>query len=339
MPLIALSSPVEGSPHCLKGFAEKGYRAAALFASRTLELVTIVALPLPSGASAPYFCRMADAVVLTDRGVVDVAGADAVSFLQGLVTNDVTRVGSKRAVYAALLTPQGKIIHDFIIAAAADGFLIDCAKAHATDLATRLKRYRLRAKVAIQDRSAEFAVVSLPEAPADDTVVAFADPRLAALDARALVPVAALDTWVRAHGLTLRDRSAYDERRIALGVPDSADIPPESYFPLDCNFEELHGVDFDKGCYVGQELTARMKHRATARRRILPVAANALLPALGTPVTLNGAEIGELRAAHGTRGLALVRLDRLGDAEEAKAGDVVIRISKPSYPLILPTGT
>jgi folate-binding protein YgfZ len=189
------------------------------------------------------------------------------------------------------------------------------------------------------DRTAEFAVVSLSTPPADGTAVAFVDPRLAALGARAIVPAAALDTWVKAHGLSLRDEKTYQEHRIALGVPDSADIPPESYFPLDVNFEELHGVDFDKGCYVGQELTARMKHRATARRRVLLVTANTLLPVSGTAVTLNGAEIGEIRASHGKHGLALVRLDRLGDAQEAKAGDVTIRISKPSYPLILPTGT
>jgi folate-binding protein YgfZ len=302
-------------------------------------LVTIAARPLPSGSSAPYFCRMADAVVLTDRGIVEVAGAEATSFLQGLVTNDVTRAVPGRAVYAALLTPQGKIIYDFLIAASADGFLIDCAKAHAADLAARLKKYRLRAKVTIQDRSAEFAVVALPEVPPDATVVAFVDPRLAAIGARAIVPVAALESWVRAHALNLRDKGVYDERRITLGVPDAADIPPETYFPLDCNFEELNGVDFDKGCYVGQELTARMKHRATARRRILPVAANTLLPVSGTPVTLNGVEIGELRAVHGSHGLALVRLDRLGEAEEATAGGATIHISKPSYPLILATGT
>jgi folate-binding protein YgfZ len=282
---------------------------------------------------------MADAVVLTDRGIVEVAGADAETFLQGLVTNDVARAGSQGAVYAALLTPQGKIIYDFIIAAAADGFLIDCAKAHAADLAARLKKYRLRAKVTVMDRTAEFAVVSLAALPADGTAVAFVDPRLAALGARAIVPAVALDTWVKAHGLSLRDEKTYQEHRIALGVPDSADIPPESYFPLDVNFEELHGVDFDKGCYVGQELTARMKHRATARRRILPVTANTLLPVSGTPVTLNGTEIGEVRAANGNHGLALVRLDRLGDAEEVQAGGVALRISKPSYPLILPTGT
>lgn len=280
---------------------------------------------------------MADAVVLTDRGVVEVAGADASTFLQGLVTNDVTRAVPGRAVYAALLTPQGKIIYDFLIAAADGAFLLDCAKQHAPDLTARLKKYRLRAKVTVTDRSAAFAVVSLPQVPADAAIVSFVDPRLSNLGARAIVPAAVIDAWLKTHNLVQREQSTYDERRLALGVPDATDIPPESYFPLDVNFEELHGVDFDKGCYVGQELTARMKHRATARRRVLRVTAETLLPASGTPVTLNGAEIGELRAAHGSHGLALIRLDRLGDAEEAKAGDVTIRISKPSYPLILPT--
>jgi hypothetical protein len=256
---------------------------------------------------------------LKDRAVVEVLGADAATFLQGLVTNDVTRAVEGRAVYAALLTPQGKIICDFLIVASEGGFRLDCAKAHAADLATRLKRYKLRAKVAIAERP-DLAVVASPE----PSTGAFADPRLAALGFRTITasPPAG-------------DEAAYHAHRVALGVPDSTDLPPETLFPLDCNFEELHGVDFAKGCYVGQELTARMKHRATARRRFLPVEASEPLPPAGTPLTLGPSEIGELRGGIGARGLAIVRLDRLDDAKEATAAGVTVRIGRPAYPLIL----
>jgi hypothetical protein len=247
--------------------------------------------------------------VLPDRAVIEVAGTDAATFLQGLITNDVTKATNGRAIYAALLTPQGKIIHDFIVAPASDGFLLDCARAHATGLAARLKKYKLRAKVTITERP-DLAVIATPNAAPDS----IADPRLAAFGHRAYQATTAPD-----------NSAAYHAHRIALGVPDSSDIEPETHFPLDCNFEELHGVDFDKGCYVGQELTARMKHRATARRRILRVSAPALPPP-GTPITLGQTEIGDMMGSVGTSGLAIIRLDRLGDATEATAAGVTIRI-------------
>jgi hypothetical protein len=256
--------------------------------------------------------------VLPDRAVIEVAGPDAASFLQGLITNDIAKAANGRAIYAALLTPQGKIIHDFIVAPASDGFLLDCARTHAADLGQRLKKYKLRAKVTITERP-DLAVTATPNAIAGS----IADPRLAALGHRTYQATTAPDNSV-----------AYHAHRIALGVPDSSDLAPETHFPLDCNFEELHGVDFDKGCYVGQELTARMKHRATARRRILRVEAPSPLPPPGTPLTLGTTEIGEMLGSLGTHGLAIVRLDRLGDATEATAGALDVRISRPTYPLI-----
>lgn len=261
--------------------------------------------------------------VLPDRAVVEVSGPDAASFLQGLITNDIAKATGGNAIYAALLTPQGKIIYHFLVAPVESGFLLDCAKTHTADLAARLKKYKLRAKVTITERP-DLTVIASPQR----IVGGFPDPRLPALGFRAY------QTSATAAG----NAAGYHTHRIALGVPDSSDIPPETLFPLDCNFEELHGVDFAKGCYVGQELTARMKHRATARRRILPVAADAPLPPPGTPIKLGATEIGELCGAIGTRGLALVRLDRLGNAEEADVGDITVRIGRPAYPLILPTG-
>lgn len=274
------------------------------------------------------------AIVLVDRGIVEVAGPDAASFLQGLITNDIAKVGPQQAIYAALLTPQGKVIYDFLVFAAPTGFFLDCVRAFASDLADRLKKYKLRAKIAVADRSGDFVVVAL--APSGPELPAVADPRLTALGRRAIMAAAGAETQLQALGYVLKPESDYQAQRLALGVPDAAcDIPPETLFPLDCNFEELNGVDFNKGCYVGQELTARMKHRATARKRLLPVSAATTLPPAGTTLKLEGAEIGELRGAIGTIGMALVRLDRLGNATDASGEGVNIKIGRPSYPLIL----
>ncbi|MFM9862471.1 MAG: YgfZ/GcvT domain-containing protein [Micropepsaceae bacterium] len=257
--------------------------------------------------------------VLPDRAVVEITGPDAATFLQGLITNDVTKAANGRAIYAALLTPQGKIIYDFLVAPVDGGFLLDCAKLYAADLAARLKKYKLRAKVTIAER-ADLSVVASSQPVADG----IADTRLTALGFRAYQSSATASD----------NAAAYHAHRIAQGVPDSSDIPPEALFPLDCNFEELHGVDFDKGCYVGQELTARMKHRASARRRILPVSAPNLPPPR-TPLTLGTTDIGEMMGSLDGRGLAIIRLDRLGDSTEATAAGTPVQIGRPSYPLIL----
>jgi folate-binding protein YgfZ len=294
---------------------------------------------LPTSVATPYLSGMSDAyaVILRERGIVEVAGADAASFLQGLITNDIAKVDAQHGIYAALLTPQGKVIYDFLIHAAPDGFYLDCVRTHAADLAGRLKKYKLRAKVTIADRSAELAAVALAaDASLPESIE---DPRVPALGRRAILPAADVERRLRALGYDLRPESEYQAHRLALGVPDAAaDIPPETLFPLDCNFEELNGVDFAKGCYVGQELTARMKHRATARRRLLPVSAAEALPPTGTPLKIGSIEIGELRGAIGNKGMALVRLDRLGNVREASADGQTIVIGRPSYPLILPAG-
>jgi tRNA-modifying protein YgfZ len=191
------------------------------------------------------------AIVLMDRGIVEVSGPGAASFLQGLITNDIAKVSAQEGIYAALLTPQGKVIYDFLVFAAPNGFFLDCIRAHATDLVDRLRKYKLRAKVTIADRSGELVAVSLSEqgkslAPA---LACTADPRLADLGFRAILPISDLETNLQAAGYAARPERDYRTQRLTLGVPDAAaDIPPETLFPLDCNFEELNGVDFDKGC-------------------------------------------------------------------------------------------
>jgi hypothetical protein len=256
------------------------------------------------------------AAMLEDRGVVSVSGADATGFLQGLLTNDVERLAPGEARYAALLTPQGKILFDMIVVRAAGGeqpsYLIDCAAAQAADLARRLGFYKLRAKVAIADVSADRAVAaSWGAEPASVEGLLYADPRDPRLGSRAIMarPIAA--------AVGLEHANEYEALRIAVGAPKGGlDFAYADAFPHDANFDLLHGVDFDKGCYVGQEVVSRMKHRATARKRVARVKLAGPAPAPGTPVMDRELAVGALGSSSGREALALLRLDR---AEEAIA--------------------
>ena len=262
---------------------------------------------------------MAYASILDDRAVLALGGTDARDFLQGLVTNDLSACTEKCALYAALLTPQGKILFEFfIIPDGENRFLIDCAGVRAADLSKRLSMYKLRAKVGIAPQP-QLAVGAAwekdgatPQMPAG--AVSVADPRLPSLGLRVIAP---RDVLARAFGGF--SQGDYTEHRLSLGVPDSADLPPDSVFALDAGLEELNGVSFKKGCYVGQEVTARMKHRATARRRFVLVESAGALPAAGTPVESDGREIGTLASGGTNRALALIRLDHLAEAEAAQA--------------------
>lgn len=279
---------------------------------------------------------------LEDRGVVRLDGADAATFLQGLVTSDVAALGRDEAAYAALLTPQGKILFDFLATRTDTGFLIDVAAASAAALAKRLGFYRLRAKVAITDESAAFAVIAAWGEDADPATfaaagaTAFRDPRLAALGVRAIVPRDRLAEDLVLPGVTPAGRDAYEAHRLALGVPDGdRDFAFGDAFPHDADMDALNGVDFRKGCYVGQEVVSRMQHRGTARRRIVMVAAGVPLPPPGTEITAAGRPVGTLGSSAGGRGLALVRLDRAKAALDAGtpilAGDVPVALSIPAW--------
>jgi len=256
------------------------------------------------------------AAMLEDRGVVSVSGEDATGFLQGLLTSDVERLGPGEARYGALLTPQGKILFD-MIAGRAHGeepsYLIDCAATQAADLAKRLGFYKLRAKVAIVDQSAGRAVAAFwgEMPPRIDDGLLFADPRDPRLGWRAILPrpVAA--------AVGLEHVNEYEGLRIAVGAPKGGlDFAYADAFPHDANLDLLHGVDFDKGCYVGQEVVSRMKHRGTARKRVARVKLAGPAPAPGTPVLDRELAVGALGSSSGREALALLRLDR---AEEAKA--------------------
>lgn len=265
---------------------------------------------------------MASPTLLSDRGVVEVAGVDAAKFLHGILTNDVKSLEAGEARFAALLTPQGKIIVDFMIfAKAADEglvFLLDCPAALTETLLDRLKFYKLRAAVTITDRSAELASLAFPEAteqPALDAIVLAQDPRAPTLGWRGLA------TREIAASVASAPRESYDARRIAAAVPDGGvDFQYGDAFPHEANMDRLAGVDFKKGCFLGQEVVSRMKHRGPVRKRVTTFHAQGPAPAPGTPVKAGEVEIGVTGSAVGSEGLALIRLDRLADA---KAGGAI----------------
>jgi folate-binding protein YgfZ len=269
--------------------------------------------------------------LLEDRSVIAVRGTDARSFLQGLISNDMEECAPSKGIYAALLTPQGKILFEFFVVEHEDRFLIDCAAARAGDLVKRLAFYRLRAKVDITPAQ-ELKVAAVwngaPQTMA--AIAAFADPRLPTLGVRLIGPLPLVQ-----NALADMRNGDYRAHLLDLGVPDSADVPPDTVFALDAGFEELGAIDFRKGCYVGQEVTARMKHRASARRRFLIAQVDGDLPPPGTKLEASGREVGLLATGLNGRALALVRLDRVDEATSG-GGDISamgqkVRLQRPSW--------
>ena len=264
-----------------------------------------------------------------DRGVAAVAGDDRVPFLQGLITNDVFGVGADRVAYAALLTPQGRYLHDFFVAAIGDSVYLDTEAARRDDLLRRLALYRLRAKVTLSDASSLLATailfgdrvleqLNLPAEPGRamrwENGIVFVDPRLVDLGARAILPRTSAVATLARHQFSPASPHDYDRLRLSLGIPDgSRDLPVEKAILLENGFDELHGIDWQKGCYIGQELTARTKYRGLVRKRLLPVVIDGPLPPPGTPITLGDKEAGEMRSGIDGMGLALLRLECLDD--------------------------
>jgi folate-binding protein YgfZ len=268
--------------------------------------------------------RLQGFVALDDRGVLAIGGDDARDFLQGLVSNDVTRLTPGHALYAALLTPQGKYLFDFMLVQHDQEIWLDTPRPRLAELLQRLTMYRLRAKVTLADRSDEIAVLALPAEATGLPAIAGAaeawqggvlaiDPRLAALGARAWLPRNRVEAAVGELSLPAEPPTAYEHLRLELGVPGEDDLVVQKSLLLESGFEELGGVAFDKGCFVGQELTARTKHRALVRKRLLPVRVEGALPAPGTPLMLGEREAGEMRGGADGLGMALLRLELIGD--------------------------
>jgi folate-binding protein YgfZ len=281
------------------------------------------------------------AALLPDRGVVKVAGDDARKFLNGLITSDLGRVAPGRAVFAALLTPQGKIIADFLLVEAdpADGggFFLDCPRALAPTLVQRLNFYKLRAKVIVEDLSEVLGVLAIWDgAGTTDYGLCVADPRLPDLGAHCMLPPHLARDAAADLGAEFVDAAAYEAHRIALGVPRGGlDFIYGDAFPHETDMDQFGGVDFDKGCFVGQEVVSRMEHRGTARNRIVPVSYEGFAPEAGTPMSAGDKQVGTFGSSAGGHGVAMLRLDRVADALAAgqplSAGGIAVQLVKPGW--------
>jgi folate-binding protein YgfZ len=284
---------------------------------------------------------LAKMALLPDRGVVRVAGPDAEKFLNGSITADLRLLAKQPAVHSALLTTQGKMMFEFFAVKAPDGaFLLETARHLAGDLVKRFRMFVLRAKVEVEDVSGAWEVAAYwgGTPPAGDKRIVYADPRLPELGARLLCPNPpgfAADPGDAEGEAEWVTTDAYHAHRVALGVPEAGkDFPIGDTYPHEADFDQLNGVSFAKGCFVGQETVARMKHKGIVRKRVVPVEASAPLKS-GATIMVGGAEIGTVGSVVGTRGLALVRLDRAAEArakgQAILADGVSIALRKPDW--------
>jgi folate-binding protein YgfZ len=284
--------------------------------------------------------------LLDDRGVLAVSGADRRSFLQGLVSNDVEKVGPGQARFAALLTAQGKYLHDFMMIEFDEALWLEAEAGRLGDLRRRLSVYRLRARAELDEQpeltvavvfgAGALAAMGLSEEPGAarpfGSGIAFVDPRLAALGARCILPSIDIRPALTGIGLAESGFPAYDRLRIELGIPDGGrDLVPEKSILLEAGFDELNGVDWQKGCYIGQELTARTKYRGLIKKRLMPVEIDGPAPAPGAIVTADGREVGEMRSSRDGLGLALLRIEPVIEGKQLKAGDTALVASKPGW--------
>jgi folate-binding protein YgfZ len=291
---------------------------------------------------------MADAsfALLDDRGILAVSGPDRRPFLQGLVSNDVDKVSPTASRYAALLTAQGKYLHDFMMVEASESIWLDAEAARLGDLKRRLSMYRLRARVSLDERSdlavaaifgaGEAAILGLPSEPGAarpfGTGVVFIDPRLASLGARAILPRENARAALADAGIAETTFDIYDRLRLSLGIPDgSRDLVLEKSILLESGFDELNGVDWQKGCYIGQELTARTRYRGLVKKRLTPVRIEGPAPPPGAAVTADGREIGEMRSSRGGLGLALLRIEPVREGKVLVAGESILVPVTPAW--------
>jgi folate-binding protein YgfZ len=281
------------------------------------------------------------AALLPDRGIVKVSGDDARRFLHGLVTANIETIAPSTARFGALLTPQGKIIVDFIIVEAepgdGGGFFLDCPRPLVETLVGKLTFYKLRAKVTVEDLSERLAVMAVWEGDArTDYGLCYSDPRLPALGTRIMLPAHVAETAAAELGAELVDASAYEAHRIALAVPRGGlDFIYGDAFPHESNMDQLAGVDFAKGCFIGQEVVSRMQHRGSARTRVMAVRFDGFAPEAGLPVTAGEKTVGTMGSSAAGCGLAILRLDRAAEAMAQGlpllAGGVTLRVTKPDW--------
>lgn len=256
-----------------------------------------------------------------DRAVISLSGPERKSLLQGIITNDVNRLNDNHAVYAALLSPQGKFLHDFFLFEKDEIIYLDCEKENMADLFRRLLMYRLRSAVEIIDRSADYKVIT-STGPITDQPLSFKDPRHDQIGYRAIIQNA-----------DITGDKSYHKRRITLGIPQGThDFIVDKSTIGEGHFEQLDGVDFEKGCYVGQEVTARMKYRGTIKKAIFPVTLSGPAPQFGTAITdQNDKKVGDIRSSCGDKALALFRLKDMTFGEDYNCGEIKITPYKPDW--------
>jgi folate-binding protein YgfZ len=281
------------------------------------------------------------AALLPDRGVVKVAGDDARTFLHDLLTANILTLAPGAARFGALLSPQGKIFTDFIIVEAppqaGGGFFLDVPTDLAKPLVDKLNLYKLRSRVIIENLSEVLGVVAAWDGTGMTALgLAYADPRLGALGLRAMLPPHRTADAAADLGAIIVDASEYEAHRIALAIPHGgADFKYGDAFPHEADMDQLGGVDFAKGCYVGQEVVSRMEHRGIARTRVLPVRYRGATPQPGEPITAGQRQIGTMGSASAGHGLALLRIDRMAEAlregEPLIAAGVAIEPLKPDW--------
>jgi tRNA-modifying protein YgfZ len=279
--------------------------------------------------------------LLPARGVIKVVGDEARNFLHGLVSADVLGLKPGAARFCALLTPQGKIVADFFVAEAppveGGGFFLDVPRTLATGLVAKLNLYKLRSRLIIEDLSEILGVLAVWDGEAKTAYgLAYADPRLPALGLRVMMAPHLAATAAADLSADLVEAGEYEAHRIALGVPSGGvDFRYGDAFPHEADMDQLHGVDFAKGCYVGQEVVSRMEHRGSARTRAVPVCYDGAAPAAGSMVTAGERQLGTMGSATAGHGLALLRLDRVAEAlssdQPLLAGGVPIRLVKPDW--------
>ncbi len=284
---------------------------------------------------------------LENRSLLQLSGKDVRSFLQNLISNDLNLLSETQTLYSALLTPQGKFLHDFILIQSGDHIFLDCLKTRCSDLIRRLTMYKLRADVSIEDVTDQYQILAVfgkgsqeqfpltlseGNVASGDNHLIYSDPRLAELGHRIIAKTNSL--WREKYpALKDAENAAYIQHRLSLGVPEGGlDIEPEKNFLLEVNFEELHGVSFSKGCYVGQELTARTKHRAKIKKRLMQFHYEGDLN-IGDPISFDGQEIATVTSFEKPYGLALTRLKDWknianGEVHFTPAG---LKLSKPAY--------
>ncbi len=291
---------------------------------------------------------------LPGRTLVTVTGEDAHEFLQGLISNDISFATAERAIYASLLTAQGKFLHDFFVVKmeidSDSKFVFEVESDRADDFVRRLTMYKMRANVDISKLESDAVYAGFGDgairgvdlssdqgsARSVDGGVVYSDPRADSLGVRGILDSDAAASLFEGAGFQSASSDQYDHHRLQLGVPDgSRDIVIEKNFPLECGLDELNAIDYAKGCYIGQELTARTHHRGTIRKHLFPVTVTGPMPEPGTPILWDGNKSGEMRSSHDGIGIALLRIEDVSASVAADtpfvAGDARLAARKPDW--------